>query len=178
MAITKTEQKWYVGNTVQAGFVKGEIIDGPIQRKDLLPDIYVVRGKNGQLYTFIPHNGVRRLSESQYSELIHEGKLYNYKEPNMIKSQAARPVDTRPVAEVAKPKKQRGRPKKQVVEAKPVVAKPAVVRPVPVTQASQQLDDLQETLFLRPHTVSDQNGRIYTLVPVGQIPTAQRKQSR
>lgn len=36
---------------------------GTMDIKDGMPDLYLLRHKNGKYYEFIPHNGIRRLAD-------------------------------------------------------------------------------------------------------------------
>ena len=58
--ITRSKQKWEIGNVVNVGFLKLRIT-GRKAITDGKPDIYIMESIDGtKQYEFIPHNGLSR----------------------------------------------------------------------------------------------------------------------
>ena len=60
MAITRSEQKWEVGNTVKVGFMALIVVALEPTPGDYRPDIYHLVSAKGIKYTFTPHFGLER----------------------------------------------------------------------------------------------------------------------
>jgi hypothetical protein len=61
--ITKSKQRWIVGETVKVGwmfFTVKEVIPTP---GDYKPDMYVLESKTGKRYSFTPYNGLERMDD-------------------------------------------------------------------------------------------------------------------
>jgi hypothetical protein len=58
----KAKQDWTIGNVVRVGFVDDlEVLEKIATPKNYLPDQYVLRQRRtGNLYSFVPHNGLSR----------------------------------------------------------------------------------------------------------------------
>ena len=73
--ITKTEQNWTVGNSVKVGFltlVVKAVIPTP---GDYMPDAYILSNTKGtQLYKFVPHNGVEKISNDEARIMVADAK--------------------------------------------------------------------------------------------------------
>lgn len=69
--ISKTRQAWTVGQTVKVGFLSLVVKAAVATPGDYLPDAYVLANVAGtQLYKFVPHNGVSKLSLIEAQALI------------------------------------------------------------------------------------------------------------
>lgn len=84
--ITKSKQIWAVGNTVKVGFMS-LLIQRAIQTPgDYLPDAYLLSNLAGtQLYKFVPHNGLEKITCDEYNE-------YLAADIELIKIQASRVI--------------------------------------------------------------------------------------
>ena len=77
--ITKTKQSWSVGATVKAGFVT--VVVKAVCATPGAPDAYVCTNTAGtQLYSFVPHNGLTKITAEEAREMIavserHAAKL-------------------------------------------------------------------------------------------------------
>ena len=60
MAITRSEQKWEIGQTVKVGFMVLTVIGFEPTPGDYRPDIYHLQSSKGIKYTFTPHFGLER----------------------------------------------------------------------------------------------------------------------
>ena len=65
--IKNSRQNWNIGEVVKIGFLSGKIID-ILAIVDYLPDIYIIESPKA-LYKFIPHNGIEKITLSEYNEL-------------------------------------------------------------------------------------------------------------
>lgn len=72
--ITKSKQAWQVGQQVKVGFLSGLTVVAKVATPgDFAPDAYVlVRGE--QFYTFVPHNGISKISAAEARDMVAEGK--------------------------------------------------------------------------------------------------------
>jgi len=59
--ISNSSQKWEVGATVKVGFLTLEVREIELTPGDWKPDAYILRNKKGDLYRFVPHNGLEKL---------------------------------------------------------------------------------------------------------------------
>lgn len=59
---TSKNVSWEIGAIVNIGFMKGLEVVSVRAEFDGLPDIYTLKGKNGAIYEFIPHNGLSRIN--------------------------------------------------------------------------------------------------------------------
>lgn len=59
--IKNTKQVWEVGSTVKVGFMSLTVVAKEPTPGDYMPDAYLLAGKNGAQYRFVPHNGLERL---------------------------------------------------------------------------------------------------------------------
>ena len=53
-------QDWSVGKTVSVGFLDLVVLSKVATPGDHKPDAYVLTGRTGQIYTFIPHHGLQK----------------------------------------------------------------------------------------------------------------------
>lgn len=73
--ITKTKQNWTVGNTVKVGFLSLIVKAAIATPGDYAPDAYILNNQAGtQLYKFVPHNGLEKISNDAVRLLIAEQK--------------------------------------------------------------------------------------------------------
>jgi hypothetical protein len=52
---------WSINSIVSIGFVKNLKVISVEAIKDGMPDVYTLQSTKGQLYEFIPHNGLRKI---------------------------------------------------------------------------------------------------------------------
>ncbi len=63
MPIKRTRQNWSPGNTVKIGFLELEVISFHPTPKDYKPDEYRLKDKAGRIYSFVPHYGLKRITD-------------------------------------------------------------------------------------------------------------------
>lgn len=87
--IKKTTQAWEVGHQVKVGFLSGlTVIAAVATPGDFAPDAYVLlRGE--QFYSFIPHNGISKITADEAREMVAEGKRHQAAAEFRAASQAA-----------------------------------------------------------------------------------------
>ena len=69
--ITKTKQNWTVGSTVKVGFMSLTVKAAVVTPNDYLPDAYILTNAAGtQLYKFVPHNGLEKISIFEAKEML------------------------------------------------------------------------------------------------------------
>jgi catalase len=69
--ITKTKQNWTTGSTVKVGFLSLMVVQAIPTPGDYAPDAYLlVNAAQTQLYKFVPHNGVEKITREEANELI------------------------------------------------------------------------------------------------------------
>ena len=69
--ITKTKQNWTTGQTVKVGFLSLMIVQSIPTPGDFAPDAYLlVNAAQTQLYKFVPHNGVKKITREEANEMI------------------------------------------------------------------------------------------------------------
>lgn len=72
--IRKTNQVWEVGSSVNVGFMKGlKVIAKVPTPGDYAPDAYVLE-QGEKFYSFVPHNGLSRLTANEAQEMMGELK--------------------------------------------------------------------------------------------------------
>jgi len=69
--IINSKQKWEAGEAVKIGFLT-LIIKAAVETPgDYLPDAYILENSAGtQLYKFVPHHGLMKISAQQYAEIV------------------------------------------------------------------------------------------------------------
>lgn len=67
------KQDWSVGATVKVGFLTLKVEAKVPTPGDYLPDAYVL-SRGTDFYTFVPHNGLTKVSESQARAMVSVGK--------------------------------------------------------------------------------------------------------
>ena len=71
--ITKTRQAWTAGSTVKVGFLNLVVKAAIATPGDYLPDAYILANQAGtQLYKFVPHSGVQKISAVEAQGLLAE----------------------------------------------------------------------------------------------------------
>ncbi|HEX8894453.1 MAG TPA: hypothetical protein VF783_14075 [Terriglobales bacterium] len=69
--IQRTQQDWSVGSVVKIGFLSLTVKAAIATPGDFKPDAYILVNKAGtQLYKFVPHNGVEKISPFEAREMI------------------------------------------------------------------------------------------------------------
>ena len=83
--IRKTKQSWEKGQVVKVGFLAGlTVIAAVATPGDHAPDAYVLlRGE--QFYSFVPHQGLSKISAAEAREMVAEGK----RQEELLASRAA-----------------------------------------------------------------------------------------
>ncbi|KVC81398.1 hypothetical protein [Burkholderia ubonensis] len=75
--ITKSKQDWSVGATVKVGFLSLTVKAAIATPGDFAPDAYILVNKAGtQLYKFVPHNGIEKISPFEAREMIAEAQAH------------------------------------------------------------------------------------------------------
>ncbi|QBP09350.1 hypothetical protein [Cupriavidus metallidurans] len=92
--ITKSKQAWQVGQQVKVGFLSGLTVVAKVATPgDFAPDAYaLVRGE--QFYSFVPHNGISKISAAEARELVAEGKRQQAAADARAAAQAAGAITT------------------------------------------------------------------------------------
>jgi len=74
---SKQTQNWATGNTVKVGFLTLTVKAKIATPGDFAPDAYILINAAGtQLYKFVPHNGIEKISLIEARELIASDKLH------------------------------------------------------------------------------------------------------
>jgi hypothetical protein len=69
--ITKSKQNWTTGQTVKVGFLSLMVVQCIPTPGDYAPDAYLLtNAASTQLYKFVPHNGVEKISLAEANEMI------------------------------------------------------------------------------------------------------------
>lgn len=72
--INKTKQVWAVGSTVKVGFMAGLLVLAAVPTPgDYMPDAYLL-SRNNQFYSFVPHNGLTKIDESEARQMVADAK--------------------------------------------------------------------------------------------------------
>lgn len=74
--IKSSQQRWEVGQAVKVGFLAGLTVLAAVPTPgDFAPDAYVLtRGTN--YYSFVPHNGLNKITQDEARELIESAKRH------------------------------------------------------------------------------------------------------
>lgn len=94
--ITKTKQSWTVGNTVKVGFLSLVVKAAVATPGDHLPDAYILANAAGtQLYRFVPHNGLEKISAAEAREMLEraERRAAELTAQAIAKASAVREID-------------------------------------------------------------------------------------
>lgn len=74
--ITNSKQAWEVGQTVKVGFVSDLVVMAKVATPgDQAPDAYILR-RNVQLYKFVPHFGLEKISNDEARDMMAQAKAY------------------------------------------------------------------------------------------------------
>lgn len=75
--INKTRQNWTAGQIVKVGFISLIVKSAVATPGDYLPDAYILVNQAGtQLYRFIPHNGLEKISADEARQLLDQAKRH------------------------------------------------------------------------------------------------------
>lgn len=94
--ITKTNQAWAPGQTVKVGFLSLIVKAAVATPGDYLPDAYILANQAGtQLYKFVPHNGLAKITADEASELMNVADRHAAKiaAATIAKAAASREID-------------------------------------------------------------------------------------
>lgn len=73
--INRTKQDWSIGNTVKVGFLSLVVKAAVATPGDFAPDAYILANQQGtQLYKFVPHNGLEKISNDDARLLLADAK--------------------------------------------------------------------------------------------------------
>ncbi|MCG5072246.1 hypothetical protein [Paraburkholderia tagetis] len=87
--VKNSKQSWEVGQAVRVGFLSLTVIAGLEATGDGQPGAYILT--NGtQLYAFIPHNGLSKISDEQAVEMCEESKRITAARAARAQAQVAR----------------------------------------------------------------------------------------
>lgn len=71
--VKNSKQSWVVGQAVRVGFLSLTVVAALQATGDGLPGAYILT--NGtQLYSFIPHNGLNKISDEEAVDLCEQSK--------------------------------------------------------------------------------------------------------
>ena len=88
--ITKTRQNWTTGQVVKVGFLSLVVKAAVATPGDYLPDAYILANQAGtQLYRFVPHNGVEKISASEAREMLEAASRHAERMANVAIAKAA-----------------------------------------------------------------------------------------
>lgn len=68
-----SKQSWQVGSTVRVGFLSLVVIASLAPTGDGLPGAHILTN-GSQLYAFVPHNGLTKISDIEAVEMCEESK--------------------------------------------------------------------------------------------------------
>ena len=69
--ITKSKQNWTTGSMVKVGFLSLMVVQAIPTPGDYAPDAYLlINAAHKQLYKFVPHNGVEKITLAEANEMI------------------------------------------------------------------------------------------------------------
>lgn len=75
--ITKTKQNWAIGATVKVGFLSLIVKAAVATPGDFLPDAYILTNQaSTQLYKFVPHNGLEKISVDEARHMLAEAEAH------------------------------------------------------------------------------------------------------
>ncbi len=75
--ITHTRQDWTPGATVKVGFLTLTVQRAIPTPGDYAPDAYLLTNSAGtQIYQFVPHKGLRKISAAEAQELIAQAERH------------------------------------------------------------------------------------------------------
>ena len=94
--IRNSSQTWEVGSAVKVGFLTLTIKAKVATPGDYAPDAYILVNAPGtQLYRFVPHRGVEKITVDEARDMIAEVNAYAAQAASwaIAKAQAARDID-------------------------------------------------------------------------------------
>ena len=69
--INRTKQNWTTGSMVKVGFLSLMVVQAIPTPGDYAPDAYLlINAAQTQLYKFVPHNGVEKITLDEANEMI------------------------------------------------------------------------------------------------------------
>ena len=69
--INRTKQNWTTGSMVKVGFLSLMVVQAIPTPGDYAPDAYLLtNAAHTQLYKFVPHNGVEKITLDEANEMI------------------------------------------------------------------------------------------------------------
>ncbi|CAE6839079.1 hypothetical protein [Paraburkholderia nemoris] len=71
--VKNSKQSWQVGQTVKVGFLALTVIASLAPCGDGLPGAYILTNSK-QLFSFVPHNGLSKISDFEAVEMCEESK--------------------------------------------------------------------------------------------------------
>jgi len=90
--IKNSKQSWEVGQSVRVGFLSLTVITPLAASGDGLPGKYILtNGK--QLYAFVPHNGLSKISDIEAVEMCEESKRINERAQARAAAEANRVIN-------------------------------------------------------------------------------------
>lgn len=90
--INKSKQNWQIGNQVKVGFLTLTVVRPCHTPGDFAPDAYVLcNTKQDQLYKFVPHCGLEKISIDEASDLISDSIKFEKGEAAKAVFEAQRP---------------------------------------------------------------------------------------
>jgi hypothetical protein len=74
--ITNSKQNWTVGQSVKVGFLTLTVKAAIATPGDFAPDAYILVNDTGtQLYKFVPHNGLQKISADEVVDMLNAAEL-------------------------------------------------------------------------------------------------------
>lgn len=97
----KSKQDWSAGQTVRVGFLSLIVKAKVATPGDFAPDAYILVNSAGtQLYKFVPHNGVEKISPLEARELLDQAHVAAEREAKKLLERSSQAV--RNIAEINK----------------------------------------------------------------------------
>lgn len=87
--IRNSKQNWTVGQTVRVGFLSLVVVAGLEASGDGNPGAYVLTS-GSQLYSFVPHNGLTKISDEEAVAMCEESKRITAARAARAQAQVAR----------------------------------------------------------------------------------------
>jgi hypothetical protein len=84
-----SKQDWTVGQTVRVGFLSLVVVAGLEATGDGNPGAYILTN-GAQLYSFVPHNGVSKITDEQAVAMCEESKRISAARAARAQTQIAR----------------------------------------------------------------------------------------
>jgi catalase len=88
--INRSKQNWTAGTTVKVGFLSLMVVQCIPTPGDYAPDAYIlINTAQTQLYKFVPHNGVEKLTLAEANEMIASASEFSRKQAMQAIAKAA-----------------------------------------------------------------------------------------